>query len=492
MPMPLNQLLPKASSCVLIRELTLDSRKVRPGDLFLAVPGLSQDGREHIADALERGAAAVAYEAGGAFDMSVDKAELVAIKDLAGQLSAIAGRFYGEPSRGLHMVGITGTNGKTSVSQLLAQALDKLREPCGIVGTLGNGFYNGLAQGLHTTPDPIGVQAVLADLKKSGARALAMEVSSHGLDQGRVAALDFNVAVFTNLSRDHLDYHGTMENYAAAKAKLFAWPNLRCRVINLDDAFGRQLAVQDHESRLISYSLDNAEAYLHCRDVQFDDHGVRATLVTPRGEGNLRSALLGRFNLSNLLAVVGVLLGLDYALDEILKVLPGLQGPIGRMQRLGGVEVAGVKQPLVVVDYAHTPDALEKVLEALRPHVKGKLLCVFGCGGDRDRGKRPLMAAVVERLADQVIVTDDNPRSEKPEQIFADIRDGLVNADNAQFIAGRGVAIAQAIGAASADDVIVLAGKGHEDYQEINGVRQPFSDLQEAAKALSAWEVAHA
>ncbi|WP_417660495.1 UDP-N-acetylmuramoyl-L-alanyl-D-glutamate--2,6-diaminopimelate ligase [Pseudomonas sp.] len=492
MPMPLNQLLPKASSSVLIRELTLDSRKVRPGDLFLAVPGLNQDGREHIADALERGAAAVAYEAGGAFDMSVDNAELVAIKDLAGQLSAIAGRFYGEPSRGLHMVGITGTNGKTSVSQLLAQALDMLGERCGIVGTLGNGFYNALAQGLHTTPDPIGVQAVLADLKKSGARALAMEVSSHGLDQGRVAALDFNIAVFTNLSRDHLDYHGTMEAYAAAKAKLFNWSSLRCRVINLDDAFGQQLALQKHESRLISYSLDNADAYLHCRDVQFDDHGVRATLVTPRGEGSLRSSLLGRFNLSNLLAVVGALLGLDYALDEILKVLPNLQGPIGRMQRLGGVNVAGFKQPLVVVDYAHTPDALEKVLEALRPHVQGKLLCVFGCGGDRDRGKRPLMAAVVERLADQVIVTDDNPRSEKPEQIFADIRDGLVNADSAQFIAGRGIAIAQVISAASADDVVLLAGKGHEDYQEINGVRQPFSDLQEAAKALTAWEVAHA
>lgn len=487
MPMPLNQLLPEAASAMLIRELTLDSRKVRPGDLFLAVPGTQQDGRLHIADAIARGAAAVAYEAEGALAMTASSAELVAIKGLAGQLSAIAGRFYGEPSRGLHLVGITGTNGKTSVSQLLAQALDLLGERCGIVGTLGNGFYNALALGRHTTPDPIGVQATLADLKNAGARAVAMEVSSHGLHQGRVAALAFDVAVFTNLSRDHLDYHGSMEAYSAAKAALFAWAGLRCRVLNLDDAFGRQLALAEQESRLISYSLEDASAYLYCRDAQFDENGVRAKLVTPRGEGSLRSSLLGRFNLSNLLAVVGVLLGMDYPLDEILKVLPQLQGPIGRMQRLGGV-----RQPLVVVDYAHTPDALEKVLEALRPHVKGRLLCLFGCGGDRDSGKRPLMAAVVERLADGVLVTDDNPRTETPEQIFRDIRAGFAAPESVQFVHGRGQAIAQLIASASADDVLVLAGKGHEDYQEINGERQPFSDLEEASQALLAWGVAHA
>ncbi len=487
MPMPLNQLLPEAASSTLIRELTLDSRKVRPGDLFLAVPGTQQDGRVHIADAVARGAAAVAYEAEGAAVMTAHSAELVALKGLAQQLSAIAGRFYGEPSRGLHLIGITGTNGKTSVSQLLAQALDLLGERCGIVGTLGNGFYGALEQGRHTTPDPIGVQATLADMKNAGARAVAMEVSSHGLHQGRVAALAFDVAVLTNLSRDHLDYHGSMQAYAEAKATLFAWSGLRCRVLNLDDAFGRELAAAEHDSRLISYSLHDAEAYLYCRDAQFDEQGVRATLVTPRGEGSLRSSLLGRFNLSNLLAVVGTLLGLDYPLDEILQVLPQLQGPIGRMQRLGGG-----KQPLVVVDYAHTPDALEKVLEALRPHVKGRLLCLFGCGGDRDNGKRPLMAAVVERLADAVLVTDDNPRTEAPAQIFADIRAGFATPEAVQFVHGRGQAIAQLVGAATADDVLVLAGKGHEDYQEINGVRQPFSDLVEATKALAVWEVAHA
>ncbi|HEX5844572.1 MAG TPA: UDP-N-acetylmuramoyl-L-alanyl-D-glutamate--2,6-diaminopimelate ligase, partial [Pseudomonas sp.] len=468
-------------------ELTLDSRKVRPGDLFLAVPGTQQDGRVHISDAIARGAAAVAYEAEGAAVMTAHSAELVPLKGLAGQLSAIAGRFYGEPSRALHLIGITGTNGKTSVSQLLAQALDLLGERCGIVGTLGNGFYGALELGRHTTPDPIGVQATLADMKNAGARAVAMEVSSHGLHQGRVAALAFDVAVFTNLSRDHLDYHGSMQAYGAAKAELFAWDGLRCRVINLDDAFGRELAAAEHDSRLISYSLIDSDAYLYCRDARFDEQGVRATLVTPRGEGSLRSSLLGRFNLSNLLAVVGTLLGMDYPLDEILQLLPQLQGPVGRMQRLGGV-----KQPLVVVDYAHTPDALEKVLEALRPHAKGRLLCLFGCGGDRDSGKRPLMAAVVERLADGVLVTDDNPRTETPEQIFRDIRAGFAKPESVQFVHGRGQAIAQLIAAAAADDVLVLAGKGHEDYQEINGERQPFSDLLEAAKALAVWEVAHA
>lgn len=487
MPMPLNQLLVQASSAVLIRELTLDSRKVRPGDLFLAVPGLAQDGRAHIVDAITRGASAVAYEAEGADVVSAKGAELVPIKGLIGQLSAIAGRFYGEPSRAMRLVGVTGTNGKTSVSQLVAQALDLLGERCGIVGTLGTGFYEALQSGRHTTPDPIAVQASLAELKKAGARALAMEVSSHGLDQGRVAALDFDVAVFTNLSRDHLDYHGSMEAYGAAKAKLFAWPDLKCRVINLDDDFGRQLATGSRDSRLIGYSLEDASAYLFCREASFGDHGVQARLVTPQGEGLLRSLLLGRFNLSNLLAVVGALLGLGYPLDEILSVVPRLQGPVGRMQRFGGERL-----PLVVVDYAHTPDALEKVLEALRPHVTGRLLCLFGCGGDRDRGKRPLMAAVAERLADAVLVTDDNPRTEDPAQIIADIRAGFAKPDGAVFVHGRADAIAQLIGQSQIGDVVVLAGKGHEDYQEIAGVRHPFSDLDETAKALQAWEVAHA
>ncbi|WP_160288163.1 UDP-N-acetylmuramoyl-L-alanyl-D-glutamate--2,6-diaminopimelate ligase [Pseudomonas knackmussii] len=487
MPMSLNQLLPQAEDSVLIRELTLDSRAVKPGDLFLAIPGARHDGRAYIADALARGAAAIAYESEGASGPPSSATPMVAIKGLAGQLSAIAGRFYGEPSRGIDLVGVTGTNGKTSVSQLVAQALDLLGQHCGIVGTLGSGFHGALESGKHTTPDALALQATLARLKQEGARAVAMEVSSHGLEQGRVAALEFDVAVFTNLSRDHLDYHGTMEAYGAAKAKLFAWPGLHSRVINLDDEFGRQLAAEQHESRLLSYSLEDSAAFLYCREARFSDAGVEAQLVTPKGEGVLRSPLLGRFNLSNLLAVVGALMALDYPLGEILPVIPQLQGPVGRVQRLGGGE-----KPLVVVDYAHTPDALEKVLLALRPHVHGQLLCLFGCGGDRDRGKRPLMAQIAERHADAVLVTDDNPRTEDSARIIEDIRVGFANPGVVRFVPGRGEAIAQLIGSAGGDDVVLLAGKGHEDYQEINGVRHPFSDLEEAAKALAAWEVKNA
>lgn len=486
MPMPLNQLLPQARSAVLIRELTLDSRTVRPGDLFLAVPGTRQDGRAHIGDALSRGAAAVAYEPEGFPVLDGAEVELLPIRGLASQLSAIAGRFYGEPSRSLNLIGVTGTNGKTSVSQLLAQALDGLGQRCGIIGTLGTGFHDALESGRHTTPDPLAVQATLAQLHHAGARAVAMEVSSHGLQQGRVEALAFDIAVFTNLSRDHLDYHGSMEAYGAAKARLFAWPGLRCRVINLDDAFGRQLAEREG-ARLYGYSLDDPDAAVHCRNIRFDDEGVSAELITPHGRGLLRSALLGRFNLSNLLAVIATLLALEYSLDDILRLLPGLRGPIGRMQRLGGGD-----QPLVVVDYAHTPDALEKVLEALRPHVKGRLLCLFGCGGDRDRGKRPLMAAVAERLADGVLVTDDNPRGEDPQAILDEIRTGFANPEAVRFVSGRGEAIARLIAEAEPDDVLLLAGKGHEDYQEIAGVRHAFSDLDEAAAALARREVPHA
>jgi UDP-N-acetylmuramoyl-L-alanyl-D-glutamate--2,6-diaminopimelate ligase len=486
MPMPLNQLLTQAQSGELIRELTLDSRNVRPGDLFLAVPGLSQDGRAHIADAIARGAAAVAYEATGAEVGQQHAVPMIPVVGLSQQLSAIAGRFYGEPSRGIRLVGVTGTNGKTSVTHLLAQALDALGERCGIVGTLGQGFFGALESGRHTTPDALSVQASLGGLKKAGAHTVAMEVSSHGLDQGRVAALDFKIAIFTNLSRDHLDYHETMDAYGDAKAKLFDWPSLRARVINIDDRFGASLAAKKRDSRLVTYSLSDSAAAVHCPRADFDDTGVRAHLVTPQGEGLLRSALIGRFNLSNLLAVVASLIALDYPLDEILKVMPALQGPAGRMQRVGG----GLR-PLVVVDYAHTPDALEKVLEALRPHVRGQLHCLFGCGGDRDRGKRPLMAAIAERLSDHVLVTDDNPRTEQPSAIFDDIRGGLRDVERAQFQHGRGDAIAARIAQLGVDDVLLLAGKGHEDYQEIQGVRQPFSDVAIATSALDAWEARH-
>lgn len=487
MPMPLNLLLPQADSATLIRELTLDSRKVRPGDLFLAVPGVQQDGRQHIEDAISRGAAAVAFEAEGAPEVESEVAELVPVRNLAEQLSAIAGRFYGEPSRGLRLIGVTGTNGKTSVSFLIAQALDRLGERCGIIGTLGSGFYGALVLGRHTTPDAIGLQATLAGLRLEGARAVSMEASSHGLAQGRVAALAFDVAVFTNLTRDHLDYHGSMQAYGEAKAALFRMPDLSCRVINLDDPFGRRLAAETAESRLITYSLEDSGADLYCTDIQPDEYGIQARLVTPHGDRRLRTQLLGHFNLSNTLAAIGALLGLNHSLDEILAVLPELEGPAGRMQRLGGGE-----KPLVVVDYAHTPDALEKVLAALRSHTSGRLLCLFGCGGERDRGKRPLMAAVAERLADQVLVTDDNPRNEDPKRIIDEVRTGFADPQRVIFQHGRAEAIAHLIASSETHDVVLLAGKGHENYQEIRGERLPFSDLEQAEQALAAWEGAHA
>ena len=487
MPMPLSQLLPEAHSSVLIRELTLDSRKVLPGDLFLAVPGLKGDGREHIAEAFALGAGAVAYEPSEDLQVSAAGDQiLIAIDNLSEQLSAIAGRFYGEPSRSLTVIGVTGTNGKTSVTHLLAQALDKLGHTCGLIGTLGTGFYGKLAKGVHTTPDPIGVQAALAGLKRKGADCVAMEVSSHGLQQGRVTALDFDIAVFTNLTRGHLDYHGTFEAYAAAKAKLFAMPSLKTRVLNLDDSMGRQLAEADGPGNVLTYSMQDPSATLYCEVSSVHDEGILARVVTAQGEHKLRSPLLGQFNLSNLLATIGTLLAMGYPLDEVLAIVPELKGPEGRMQRLGGQNA-----PLVVVDYAHTPDALEQVLLALRPHTQGQLRCVFGCGGDRDRGKRALMAQVAEKLADDVWVTDDNPRFEEPEAIREEIMGGFAQPEAIKNIAGRGEAIRQAIAASSVGDIVLLAGKGHEDYQEIAGVREHFSDLELAAETLQMWGEQH-
>lgn len=486
MAMPLNQLLLQAESSVLIRELTLDSRKVKPGDLFLAVPGTRADGRQHIADAIARGAAAIAYEAEGAPEIQDSAALLIPVRGLQGQLSAIAGRFYGEPSRAMTMLCVTGTNGKTTVTQLLAQALAMLGESCAVVGTLGNGFPGSLRHSLYTTPDPISLQSTLSELRRAGATYVAMEVSSHGLAQQRLAAVDVDIAVLTNLSRDHLDYHGSMDEYAAAKAQLFAWPSLKARVLNLDDELGEQLARRYAGRDLKTYSLQNDRADLYCREARFGPEGVSASVVTPQGEALLRSPLPGRFNLSNLLAVVASLSALGYALGDILPVMSRLRAPAGRMQTLGGRE-----QPLVVVDYAHTPDALRQVLEALRPHVGegGRLICVFGCGGDRDSGKRPLMGRAAEASADWLLVTDDNPRGEDPAQIRAQILGGLTGACPAEEVDDRADAIAAAIAEAAPGDVVLIAGKGHEDYQEIQGERLPFSDLEQARLALQEREV---
>lgn len=488
MAMPLNQLLAQASSNILIRELTLDSRKVKPGDLFLAVPGCQADGRDYISAAINNGAAAIAYEAKDAPQITDSAALLIPVANLQQQLSAIAGRFYGEPSRAMEILAVTGTNGKTTVSQLLAQGLDLLGEDSAVIGTLGSGLLGELVSSTHTTPDPIALQATLADLRRKGAGYVAMEVSSHGLAQHRLAAVDVDMAIFTNLGRDHLDYHGDLASYAEAKAALFAWPNLRSRIINLDDDFGCELAEKYAASNsLKTYAIDNAAASLHCRSYQFDVNGIQAAVVTPQGEALLKSPLLGRFNLSNLLAVVACLSSLGYALGEILAIVPKLKAPVGRMQA-----ITAANQPLVVVDYAHTAEALEQVLQALRPHVaaSGKLYCLFGCGGDRDQGKRSLMAKAAEAGADHLIITDDNPRSEDAAAIRQQIISGLSPAASYEEIADRAQAIEQVIDQSQAGDVVLLAGKGHEDYQEVQGQRLAFSDVQQAQAALQAKEVA--
>ena len=483
--MKLSQLFPgKVHADADIGGITLDSRHVRDGDLFVAFPGLRHDGRDYIAQAVAAGAAAVVLESQGAVAHQL-AVPSVQIEGLAEQLSALADRFYQQPSAALQVIGITGTNGKTSVSQMLAQALDRLGSRCGVIGTLGSGLAGALIDHGMTTPDAVAVQAQLASMRDQGASHVAMEVSSHALDQHRVAAVRFAVAVFTNLSRDHLDYHGTMAAYGEAKARLFQ-RDLQAAVINLDDAFGRELA-ERCAAPVVGYSLSDPAATLYCRELVCDSLGLNARLQVQAREFALRSPLLGSFNMSNLLAVLGSLLALGVDAGAAVEQVAQLQPPAGRMQRLGGGDL-----PLVVVDYAHTPDALEKALTALHQHAAGRVVCIFGCGGDRDNGKRPMMARVAEQFAEAVVVTDDNPRTEPSQQIIEQICQGAEHPQALTVIPNRAQAIASTIAAARPGDVILLAGKGHENYQEIDGVRHPFSDIEQASLALQHWEAAHA
>jgi len=470
--------------------IALDSREVRPGDLFLACRGLARDGLEFIPAALERGAAAVAYEVADAEQrldaVAVGNVPLLAVVDLSHRAGEIAERFYGDPSRSLFVAGITGTNGKTSCSHFLAQALNDQDGAWGVIGTLGNGLIGRLAPGTHTTPDAVTLHRLLAALRDDGASGVAMEVSSHALDQGRVAGVLFTAAIFTNLSRDHLDYHGSMAAYGAAKRRLFQAPGLRYAVVNADDGFGRELlAGLAPGVKAVSYGLDAAPeaaiAHVRGRDLQLDRHGLVITVESPWGCGALRSAVLGRFNASNLLAVLATLLVSGTAMDEALQRLARVRPVIGRMECFGG----DGGRPLVVVDYAHTPDALEQVLSALREYGHGTLWCVFGCGGDRDRGKRPLMGAAAAHLADRVIVTDDNPRSEDPAQVVAGILGGIDDRSQVQVIHDREAAIAAAIRQAGPDDVVLVAGKGHETVQQIGARSLPFRDQDAVRRHLA-------
>jgi len=470
------------SQGVMVHALAADSRAVSPGDVFLAYPGELSDGRKYIAAAVERGAAAVVYEARGADVGSLDVPTL-AVEGLRHIVAPLAAEVYGNPSRQLWLAGVTGTNGKTTVTQWVAQAFAALGKRCAIIGTLGNGYPGALQPSPNTTPNALSLQHALQGFVADEADACAMEVSSIGIEEGRVDATRFAVAVFTNFTRDHLDYHGSMDAYAAAKMRLFDWPGLKAAVINLDDPFGLQiLAHINRRIPCIGYTLNNVKAPVdECLSAErlsmaqgglgFEVNGLR-----------LQSRLVGRFNAANALAVMATLRAYGVGIQDAVRACAELQAPPGRMQTLGGVNA-----PLVVVDYAHTPDALEKVLQTLREVAAargGKLRCVFGCGGDRDPGKRPLMGAIAERHADAVLVTSDNPRSEEPAAIIAAIVAGMQQ--KADVVADRAEAIRSAVVAADAADVVLLAGKGHEDYQEIKGQKLPFSDLEAAARALEA------
>jgi UDP-N-acetylmuramyl-tripeptide synthetase len=465
------------------RRITADSRTVTPGDAFAAYPGAKADGRTFIADAIARGAGAVLWDA----DRFAWKPEWqvpnVGVPELKLALGALADFIHGHPSQDLWLTGVTGTNGKTSCSQWIAQAFDACGRRSAVLGTLGNGMIGRLTPSPNTTPDAAVLHETLAALKAEGAQTVAMEVSSIGLDQGRVNAVAFDVALFTNLSRDHLDYHGTMAAYGAAKARLFRWPTLAAAVINADDPFGQGL-IDDARIRgrkVLTYGLAGAD--IAGTAVMPTPRGLALTAVTPWGRADIETKLTGAFNAYNLLGVLGVLLASDVPLADASAALARLTPPPGRMQRFGGDGV-----PLVVVDYAHSPDALDQALIALRPTVSGgELICVFGAGGDRDPGKRPQMGAVAAKHADRIVVTSDNPRTEDPTAIAAAIVDGIRAAGSTHWTLelDRGAAIRLAIANAKPRDVVLVAGKGHEDYQEVAGVKRPFSDVAIAQALLA-------
>ncbi|HUF79987.1 MAG TPA: UDP-N-acetylmuramoyl-L-alanyl-D-glutamate--2,6-diaminopimelate ligase [Burkholderiales bacterium] len=497
-----------------LQRLVNDSRLVRRGDTFVAYPGRSRDGRDYIGQAIAKGAASVLWERAGSAWNPQWRVPNVGLRGLRRHAGVIASRVHGAPSRRLMMIGVTGTNGKTTCSQWIAQALTRAGRPCAVIGTLGHGLGTRLQPLVNTTPDALWLHEQLAAFARRGARAVAMEVSSIGLDQDRLAGVEFNTALFTNLTRDHLEYHRTMRAYREAKAALFAWDTLEHAVVNLDDDFGAELArrIRRPGLNVIGYGFEAATARGARRvagaNLVTGAHGVAFDAKTPWGAARVESAALGRHNAYNLLGTLTVLLASGVALRKAVAALAALKPVAGRLERLGG----GPK-PLVVVDYAHTPDALEQVLLTLRDLLSGpefrvssselkakgqgsqspkpdtrnpKLICVFGCGGDRDRGKRPLMGEVAAKLADRVVVTSDNPRGEDPHGIIREIMAGARRRANEVLIdADRRRAIVRAVSEARRGDVVLVAGKGHEEYQEIRGIRHRFSDAAVAKEALA-------
>ena len=461
-----------------ISGLSLDSRQVCGGGLFFGLPGAGRDGRCFIGDAIAAGAVTVLYEqTGWASDQC--RPGCYPVTDLSHRIGHIASRFYGFPSRILCAIGVTGTNGKTTCAALLAQALGALGRHSGFIGTVGWGMPGSLEATAMTTPDALTLQAQLAQLATQGADSVCIEVSSHALVQGRVEGVEFDVALFTNLSRDHLDYHQNMDDYAAAKLLLFQTNELRSAIINASDPWGVKFAQAGLSTQVWTFGTRApADVYPLSSDLGRD--GMRLTLATPHGEMAFCCPLLGSFNVANVVAVVTTLLALDYAPEVICRIMPGLASVPGRMQMCAAADGAA---PMVVVDYAHTPAALAQALDTLDQQVTGELWCVFGCGGDRDQGKRPQMGEVAGRCADHVVLTSDNPRSEDPDRILADIAAGM-RATPAAVLADRRAAIAFAIDHAGADDLVLIAGKGHETHQVIADKVIPFDDRVVAEELL--------
>ena len=466
-----------AAPDVAIHDLALDSRQVRAGALFLACRGTKQHGLAFLPQALQRGAAAVLWEPAPGIPLPQAPVPLVAVEDLSRRAGEIAARFFDQPSARLHCIGVTGTDGKTSTAYLLAQALEGLGAPCLYVGTLGTGRVGAIQPGDQTTPDPVNLHRALRTAVDAGAGAAAMEVSSHALDQARVAGVRFHTAVLTNVGRDHLDYHGTQDRYAAAKRRLFTDFALQARVLNRDDATGAAWlrALAGTEPRPTVYGLDGdvpTGKFVIGRGVQLRPGGVAFEATTHAGTARIESRLLGRFNAYNLLAALAALLEKGVPLADAAAALAQAATVPGRIEGFRGPRAA----PLVVVDYAHTPQALAQVLQAARAHCNATMWCVFSCGGDRDRGKRPLMGAAAALYADRVIVTDDNPRSEDPAAIVREIRAGFPAGYGAQVIHDRAQAIETAVRQAGPGDVVVVAGKGHEETQQYGSEKRAFSD----------------
>ncbi len=484
-----------------VNALVQDHRKARSGDLFFAFQGYNTHGLLYAQDAVAKGVSVVVWDGYAGFDNDKRDEILASIsakvlclhcENLKFKVGPIASRYYEQPSLSLNTIGVTGTDGKTSVAHFLAQCLDAYDVHCGVLGTLGNGFINDLHPTGLTTVDALLVQKTLADIQRAGARHVVMEVSSHGLDQGRVNGVAFTTAVFTNMARDHLDYHGTVDNYAAAKKRLFYTPGLGSAVINLDDEFGRELAKEVREHVCVwGYSLkkdisaykEYADYFVNVLEMSPFDRGYHLNVSTPKGCGHFDVPLLGRFNVANALAVLATLLVSSFPFDDAVKSLSAIHSVDGRVEIISEDD-----KPVVVVDYAHTEQGLTAICQLAREHFHGKVWCVFGCGGDRDRSKRPLMAKAAEKYTDRIIVTTDNPRHEDPQDIIDEVMTGFSSRDNVEAVLDRRQAIDIAITNAQPGDVVLLTGKGHETSQIVGDVHIAFDDRRVARELLAARE----